>query len=203
MPRPSIDITRSQSSAVDSVIAPSGITPAFATRTSIRPNCSTQASIIRRASASFETSPTTVAHAAPFASRSALSRASPSASTSVATTRAPSAAKTSAVARPMPFAAPVMTADFPASRVTAWPDRGLLGVLDRARLADDRDLDLARVGQLLLDLADDVAGEPRRGQVVDLLGPDEDPDLAAGLDGERALDARRSCRRSPGGPRAA
>jgi hypothetical protein len=37
MPRPSIDITRSQSSAVDSVIAPSGITPAFATRMSIRP----------------------------------------------------------------------------------------------------------------------------------------------------------------------
>ena len=27
------------------------------------------------------------------------------------------------------------------------------------------------------------------GEVVDLLGPDEDPDLAAGLDRERALDA--------------
>src|SRR5439155_26608506 len=57
---------------------------------------------------------------------------------------------------------------------------GLLRVLDRARLADDRDLDLARVGQLLLDLADDVAGEPAGGQVIDLLWPDEDPDLAAG-----------------------
>src|SRR2546426_712393 len=65
----------------------------------------------------------------------------------------------------------------------------LLRVLDRARLADDRDLDLARVGQLLLDLPDDVAGEPAGGQVVDLLGPDEDPDLAAGLDGERPLHA--------------
>ena len=28
------------------------------------------------------------------------------------------------------------------------------------------------------------------GQVVDLLGPDEDADLAAGLDRERVLDAR-------------
>ena len=37
MPRPSIDMTSSQSSGVDSVIVRSGITPAFATRTSMRP----------------------------------------------------------------------------------------------------------------------------------------------------------------------
>src|SRR5512146_899100 len=66
---------------------------------------------------------------------------------------------------------------------------GLLGVLDGSGLANDGDLDLARVGQLVLDLLDDVAGEPGRGQVVDLVRPDEDPDLAAGLDRERLLDA--------------
>src|SRR5438552_9029300 len=48
----------------------------------------------------------------------------------------------------------------------------LLGVLDGPRLADDRDLDLARVRELLLDLADDVACQSRSGEVVDLLGPD-------------------------------
>ena len=103
------------------MIAPSGITPAFATRTSIRPKCSTQASIIRRASASIETSPTTVAHVGALRLEiGRLSRASPSASMSVATTRAPSAAKTSAVARPMPFAAPVMTADFAREPRHGW-----------------------------------------------------------------------------------
>src|SRR4051794_935301 len=61
----------------------------------------------------------------------------------------------------------------------------LLGVLDGAGLADDGDLDLARVGQLLLDLLDDVAGEAARGQVVDLLRTHEDADLAPGLDRER------------------
>ncbi len=35
----------------------------------------------------------------------------------------------------------------------------LLRVLHGSRLADDRDLDLTRVGQLLLDLLDDVAGQ--------------------------------------------
>src|SRR6185295_8096814 len=83
--------------------------------------------------------------------------------------------------------APVMTADLPSSRVTAWL-APLLGVLHGARLADDRDLDLARVGQLLLDLLDDVASESAGRQVVDLLRPDEDAHLATGLDRERALD---------------
>src|SRR5258706_1484629 len=65
----------------------------------------------------------------------------------------------------------------------------LLRVLDGARLADDGDLDLARIGQLLLDLAHDVAREAGGREVIDLLGADEDPDLAPGLDGKRALDA--------------
>src|SRR5258705_1953596 len=65
----------------------------------------------------------------------------------------------------------------------------LLRVLHGPRLADDRHLDLARIGQLLLDLAHDVAGEAGGGEGVDLLPPDEEPDLAPGLDGKRALDA--------------
>src|SRR6187397_1965949 len=64
-----------------------------------------------------------------------------------------------------------------------------LRVLDRPRLADDRDLDLARVREVVLDLLHDVAGEPGRREVVDLLGANEDPDLAPGLDRERALHA--------------
>src|SRR5262245_17127669 len=144
---------------------------------------------MRRASASWETSPTTATHSAPCASSSARSRSRPSPSTSVATIRAPSCAKTTAVARPMPFAAPVMTAVLPPSRPTSSPPIALLlGVLDRPGLADDGDLDLARVGQLLLDLLDDVTGEPAGRQVVDLLGPDEDADLATRLDREGPID---------------
>src|SRR3977135_640467 len=65
----------------------------------------------------------------------------------------------------------------------------LLCVLHGPRLADHRDLDLTGIGQRLLDLADDVAGQPGGGEVVDLLGPDEDADFAPGLDGKRLLDA--------------
>src|SRR5829696_5212130 len=58
----------------------------------------------------------------------------------------------------------------------AWvPWARLLRVLDGARLADDGDLDLARVGQVVLDLLDDVTREARRGEVVDLLGVCRDP----------------------------
>src|SRR5215204_5425052 len=184
IPRPSMDMTSSQSSGVASVIVRSGMIPAFATRTSRRPYRSVAAAIMRCASSAIETSPTTVTHSRPRESRSSRRRSSPAASMSVATSRAPSVANTSTVARPMPLAAPVMTADFPTSRLTS-----LLGVLDRAGLADHRHLDLTRVRQLLLDLAHDVAREAGRSEIVDLLGPDQDPHLAAGLDGERALDA--------------
>src|SRR6185295_9562228 len=60
-------------------------------------------------------------------------------------------------------------------------------VFDRAGLADDRDLDLARVGQLGLDLARDVLGEPERLVVRELAAVDDDAHLAAGLDRERLL----------------
>src|SRR3954454_7598488 len=85
--------------------------------------------------------------------------------------------------RPARSLRPAVTTGLPPSRAPA-----LLRVLDRARLADHRHLDLTRVGQVVLDLLHDVAGEAGRGEVVDLLGAHEDPDLAAGLDGERALD---------------
>src|SRR5215510_15276986 len=66
----------------------------------------------------------------------------------------------------------------------------LLRVLDRARLAHHRDLDLARVLELLLDLLGDVARHDLRREVVDVLGLDHDPDLAAGLHRVDLLDAR-------------
>src|SRR5918997_622195 len=116
IPRPSTAITWSQSSGVASTMVLKGMTPAFATRTSIRPKRSTAAPIMRFASSGLETSPTTVSTS--MSSPANLSRSSPSpaSSTSVRTRSAPSRAKSSAVARPIPFAAPVTTADLPRSR---------------------------------------------------------------------------------------
>src|SRR4029079_2116060 len=68
------------------------------------------------------------------------------------------------------------------------------GELYGAGFSDHRDLDLARVGELGLEAARDVARQPDRLLVGDLLGVDDDADLAAGLDRERllhALEARR------------
>src|SRR5947209_5867197 len=65
----------------------------------------------------------------------------------------------------------------------------LLRVLHGTRLPDDRHFDLAGIRELFLDLADDIAREAGCGEIVDLLGSDEDADFAAGLDGEAALDA--------------
>src|SRR5438552_14303166 len=70
----------------------------------------------------------------------------------------------------------------------------LFGVLHRAGLADDRDLDLTRVLQRVLDLLCDVARQPRRLKIVELLGLDHDPDLATRLDRERFFDARKAVR---------
>src|SRR3990172_494200 len=91
-------------------------------------------------------------------------------------------------ARVRPFSRRVTVAPVP---VPGKPPEGgsSLGVLHRARLADDRHLDLAWIRQRLLDLAHDVTGEAPGGQVVDLFGPDEDPDLTTGLHRERLLHA--------------
>ena len=61
---------------------------------------------------------------------------------------------------------------------------GLSGIFDRPHLPDDRDLDLAGIIELVLDLRGDVLGDQRGPVVGDLAGVDHDPDLAAGLEGE-------------------
>src|SRR4051795_3335311 len=65
----------------------------------------------------------------------------------------------------------------------------LLGVLRGAGLADDRDADLAGVGQLFFDLLGDVARDDLGGDVVDLVRLDHHPDLATCLHREHLLDA--------------
>ena len=63
------------------------------------------------------------------------------------------------------------------------------GELRSARFPDDRDPDLAGVGQLLLHLLGHVPGDHLGLDVVHPLGLDHDPDLPAGLHGEHLLDA--------------
>ena len=67
--------------------------------------------------------------------------------------------------------------------------RGLAGVLGRPRFAHNGDLDLTRVLHSLLDLLADIASDSHGFEVVDDFWANDDSDLAAGLDGERALDA--------------
>jgi hypothetical protein len=76
MPRPSMAITSSQPAGVTSIASPSGMMPALATNTSSRPNRSAAAPIIRRASSSTETSPTTVSTSAPPCRNSSASATS-------------------------------------------------------------------------------------------------------------------------------
>src|SRR5260221_14585750 len=56
----------------------------------------------------------------------------------------------------------------------------LTGELDGARLPDHSDPDLARVGQLVLDLLGHVSGDDLRLDVIDVGGLDHDPDLPPG-----------------------
>src|SRR3954468_21198877 len=92
--------------------------------------------------------------------------------------------------------------------------RSSLREVDRAALPYHRDLDLARVLELLLDVARDPVREQRRGVVVDLLGLHDHADLAARLHRVDLLDALMALRvplelarplrvlreRLPGGP---
>src|SRR5688572_23443107 len=59
----------------------------------------------------------------------------------------------------------------------------LSSVVGGPRLADDGDLDLARIFELLLDLARDLVGQQDRAVVVERAGHDHHADLAAGLHG--------------------
>src|SRR5215471_8553649 len=67
-------------------------------------------------------------------------------------------------------------------------------VLHGARLPNDRDLDLAGILELRLDLLGHVAGEPERLVVGQARRLDDDPQLPSGLDGERLLDALEAVR---------
>src|SRR3972149_4309035 len=73
---------------------------------------------------------------------------------------------------------------------TLPPSGKLLRVLHRAPFADNGDLDLPRVVQVLLYLLADLLRHSVGAEVVDLFGLDDDAYLAAGLDGERLLHAR-------------
>src|SRR5262249_5257992 len=68
-------------------------------------------------------------------------------------------------------------------------DVHLTRVLDRTGLPDHRDLDLAGVLQLGLDLLAPAPGEPQRLVARALVRLDDDAELAARLDRERLLDA--------------
>src|SRR3954451_3072825 len=65
----------------------------------------------------------------------------------------------------------------------------LSSVVGRARLPYDGDFDLARVLELLLDLAGDLVAEQDRAVVVERARHDHDPDLAARLHGVDLVDA--------------
>jgi hypothetical protein len=60
----------------------------------------------------------------------------------------------------------------------------LLGIVGRARFADDRDLDLAGVFQFVLDPAGNVFRQPYRFFIRDFLAFDHDSDFPPGLERE-------------------
>src|SRR4029078_7573229 len=69
---------------------------------------------------------------------------------------------------------------------SAWSD--LTSSFGCSGLSYDRHLDLARVGQLFLDLLGDVSGQHLRFDVIDHIRAHHDPDLAAGLHREHLVD---------------
>ncbi len=73
----------------------------------------------------------------------------------------------------------------------------LLRVLGCSALADDADLDLTGVIQLVLDLLGDIACQQNDLVVADLVGLDNDADLAACLYGVGALDALKAAGEPP------
>ncbi len=90
--------------------------PALATAMSSRPYCSMATLIIRRESSGFDTSAVTTATSSVTPTTESGSADKPSVLISARTRQAPSRANSSAVARPIPAAAPVTTAHFPSRR---------------------------------------------------------------------------------------
>src|SRR5690348_9610622 len=76
-----------------------------------------------------------------------------------------------------------------ASRWCRWRAAESAGEFRGPGLADYGDADLSRVGELLFDLLGDVAGDHLGLDVVDPVGLDHDPDLAAGLHREDLFHA--------------
>src|SRR5712691_11959883 len=64
------------------------------------------------------------------------------------------------------------------------------GDIDGSALPDHRHLDLAGVLELVLDLASDLVRQKDSRVVVDVGGPDDHPDLAAGLQRVDLVDTR-------------
>ena len=64
----------------------------------------------------------------------------------------------------------------------------LLCVIDGAAFADNADLDLAGIFQLVLDLLDNILRDEHHTLVGNLLGLDHDTDLTAGLDRKGLVD---------------
>src|SRR4030042_4982458 len=65
----------------------------------------------------------------------------------------------------------------------------LSGIFHGPHLADDGDLDLPRIIELVLALLGDVLGHQSCPVIGDLLALDDNPDLPAGLEGEGLGDA--------------
>ena len=65
----------------------------------------------------------------------------------------------------------------------------LLRQLLYAYFTDQRNLDLTRVGHLILDPVFDIMGNLDHGLIVDLVRLNHDADLTAGLDGKRLVHA--------------
>src|SRR5437764_7412600 len=145
---------------------------ALLSRMSRRPKRPTVSEIAARIASPSDTSTARAMPLPPRASISATTAAAPAVSTSTTATAAPAAAMANAVARPMPFAAPVTIATRPPSCASGRSGNG-----SPARSGVDDDVE--RLGAVLLDVCDahplEAGGEahlPGREAVEHLLQHD-------------------------------
>src|SRR4051794_33873286 len=145
--------TRRQASSSVSRIESSsgGEMPALLKQTSTPPKCSTVAAYMACTSSALVTSACT------YSPSISSARALPTSSArSATTTCAPSAAKRRAPARPMPLAAPVMTATLPASLPA-----GVLGTATSWKSLLGGEEDVLHVGEGVQRVRSQLAAEPR------------------------------------------